>query len=284
MSQYLLDLSIAIIGSAIGLGGAFLIFKITIIDNRRSDKKKEERYLRNRIRFLSNLLDEVLKSTEIQIQYFENQGEAIKANPYQHHLPVLLANNQLDRLKGIDSQDLFEAYLLIFKDTDETIKKYNSLLYSVDFLDKRMTQIMVANESNVATLVERFGLMRNYVNELYSRFASFYDLLGKDEYFIIMTQFNTYIGTGEVDVRSLQEDFLVPLFKKIKELQVDKKYIVDQGNLISLIRSATTHIEHLKKNHLNYVNNESLQIRNDIEETVQALSDILKELDLKLRV
>lgn len=125
MCQYLSDLSIAIIGAVIGLGGAFAIFRSTLNDNRKSDKKKEEKYLRNRIRFLSNLLGEVLKNTEIQIQHFENQGEAIKINPYQHHLPVLLVNNQLDRLKGIDSQDLFEAFLLIFKDSEETIEKYN---------------------------------------------------------------------------------------------------------------------------------------------------------------
>lgn len=79
-----------------------------------------------------------MKNNEIQIQHFENQGEAINKNPYQHQSPKLVANTQLERLKGIDSQDLFEAYFLIFKDSEETIKKYNSLLYRVDFLDKRM--------------------------------------------------------------------------------------------------------------------------------------------------
>lgn len=57
MCQYLSDLSIAIRGAVIGLGGAFAIFRYTLNDNRKSDKKKEERCLRNRIRFLSNFLD-----------------------------------------------------------------------------------------------------------------------------------------------------------------------------------------------------------------------------------
>lgn len=145
-----------------------------------------------------------------------------------------------------------------------------------------MSQIMDANESNVKTLVEEFGLMRNCVNELYSRFASFYNLLGKDEYFAIMTDFNTFIGTGEVDVKSLHENFLVPLFTKIKGLHVDDDFIELQGYLIILIRNATTQIEHLKRNHLNYATNESLQIRYDLQETVQTLEGSLKELHLKL--
>ena len=98
-----------------------------------------------------------------------------------------------------------------------------------------------------------------------------------------MTDFNSFIGTGEVDVRSLQEDFLVPFFKKVTGLRVDEKYKGNQGELVILIRNATTQIEHLKTNHLHYATNESLQIRIDLQETVKALAGILKELDLKLR-
>lgn len=280
--QYLSDLSIAIIGAIVGIGGAFYIFQETIQTNRKADAEKQETYLLNRMRFLINLLREVIEKTKDQISHFETQGENIKDNPYKLDFPKLLANSQLERLKSIDSQSLFEGYIFLFNDSEHTIKSYNFMLYQIDYLDKRMTQLMESNERNINSLAIDFEQMRLSVNELYARFSEFYDLLGEVKYLQIMEQFNTYIGTGEADIRSLQTEFLIPLFNEIKRMTVDIQYREKQGQLLVLIRNCTSRIGHIAVNNLNYAERDALKVRSELEDVFENLEEIKSQLVEKL--
>lgn len=283
MCQYLSDLSIAIIGAIVGIGGAFYIFQETIQTNRKIDREKQEEYQRNRMRFLINLLSEVVTQSKEQILHFETQGKSIKDNPFKIRYPQLLASNQMDRLKGVDSQSVFEGYVLLFGDSGETVKSYNKMLYQVDFLDKRMHQLMQSNEKNIMSIAQDQEQMRLSVDDLYSRFHEFYDFVGKEKYYQTMENFNKYIGSGEVDIRSLQKDFLIPLFKEVKEMQESDQVRLDlQGQLIIFIRNCTSRIEHLKVNNINYANEEALKVRSELDEVFVKLEDIKSQLLEKL--
>lgn len=283
MCQYLSDLSIAIIGALIGLGGAFYIFQETIQANRKIDREKQEEYQRNRMRFLVNLLHEVLERSKEQISHFETQGKSIEDNPFKIHYPQLLASNQMDRVKSIDSQSVFEGYVLLFGDSEETVKSYNSMLYQIDFLDKRMDQLMQSNETNIMSIAQDQEQMRLSVDDLYSRFHEFYDFLGKEKYYATMESFNKYIGTGEVDIRSLHNEFLIPLFKEVQQMQEsDQDRIAMQGKLLIFIRSCTSRIEHLRVNNINYASEEALKVRSELDEVFVNLEDIKSQLLKKL--
>src|SRR5690606_35380153 len=128
-----------------------------------------------------------------------------------------------------------------------------NMLYQIDFLDKRMHQLMQSNEKNILSIAQDQEQMRLSVNDLYSRFPEFYDFLGKEKYYATMESFNKYIGTGEVDIRSLHNEFLIPLFKEVQQMQEsDQNRIAMQGDLLILIRSCTSRIEHFKVNNINY--------------------------------
>lgn len=283
MCQYLSDLSIAIIGAIVGIGGAFYIFQETIQTNRKIDREKQKEYQRNRMRFLINLLGEVVGRSQEQLLLFETQGKNIKDNPFKIHYPQLLASNQMDRVKSIDSQSVFEGYVLLFGDSGETVKSYNNMLYQIDFLDKRMHQLMQSNETNIMSIAQDQEQMRLSVNDLYSRFHEFYDFVGKGKYYETMKSFNKYIGTGEVDIRSLQNDFLIPLFNEVKEMQESEQgRIAMQGQLIILIRNCTSRIEHLRVNNINYAKEEALKVRSELDEVFVKLEDIKSQLLEKL--
>ncbi|RZF62200.1 hypothetical protein [Sphingobacterium corticibacterium] len=283
MCQYLSDLSIAIIGAIVGIGGAFYIFQETIQTNRKIDREKQEEYQRNRMRFIVNLLREVLEKSKEQISHFETQGNSIKDNPFKIHYPQLLASNQMDRLNGIDSQSVFEGYVLLFGDSEETVKSYNKMFYQIDFLDKRMHQLMQSNEKNIMSIAQDQEQMRLSVDDLYSRFPEFYDFLGKEKYYQMMESFNKYIGTGEVDIRSLHNEFLIPLFKEVQQMQEsDQNRIAMQGQLIILIRNCTSRIEHLKVNNINYAEEEAMKIGGEVKNVFASLENITTRLEKRM--
>lgn len=282
MCEFLKDLFVSIIGAAVGIGGSFYIFYETIQDNRKSDKIKEETQLKNRIRFLANLIAEVIVQTNKQISLYEDQGKAIIDNPYKLHFPSILANNQMERLKDVDSQGIFEGYYLLFGQKEETLKDYNFLLNQIDFLDKRMRQLHEANEGNIKYLANDLEFMRIAVDDLYSRFHILLPLIGEVRYLQIMTKFNEYIGTGEVDIRSLQNDFMIPLFKEVRALSPQEENVEAQAQLIILIRNVTSRIEHIKINNENYANTDPLIIADQLKESLGKINEILEKINSKL--
>lgn len=282
MCEFLKDLFVSLVGAAVCIGGSFYIFYKTIQDNRMSDKTKEETQLKNRIRFLANLITEVIAQTNKQISLYEDQGKAIIYNPYKLHFPSILANNQMERLKDVDSQGIFEGYYLLFGQKEQTLKDYNLLLNQIDFLDKRMRQLHEANEGNIKNLANDLEIMRIAVDDLYSRFHILLPLVGDVRYSQLMIKFNEYIGTGEVDVKSLQNDFMVLLFKEVRALSPSEGNEEAQAQLIILIRNVTSRIEHIKVNNENYAKSDPLIISDQLKECLEKLNEILEKINSKL--
>ncbi|RZJ79955.1 MAG: hypothetical protein EOO20_26415, partial [Chryseobacterium sp.] len=122
------NLFISIASALLGVAFAWIIFKKTIQHDKKEDEYKKQQYLIGRMRFLSILLKDVIDTTDKQIENFITQAEDILINPYEIHLVKILASNQLKRLANIDSQDIFEAYLFLFENDQQTVQAYIKLL------------------------------------------------------------------------------------------------------------------------------------------------------------
>ncbi|MFF5380406.1 hypothetical protein [Pedobacter suwonensis] len=276
------NLFISVLSAAIGVIIAWRIFTKTIRHEKKVDEDKRRDYLIGRMKFLAILLKEVISTTEKQVENFLLQGEEILNNPYEYHLVKILASNQLKRLTDIDNQDIFEAYIFLFENDQITIRKYISLLNYFDFLEQRLKQAFASNESNIRAIGKRQDQMKIYVDELYSNFPKFchtdpsMNVIWAD-YF---PAFETYVGSGRVDVQKLHNDFLIPLFKKVKSINANDK--VNQNSFIANIRNATTTIEHYKLNNFRYGIEDALILKSDLEGCLIQLKNYSKEIEEKL--
>lgn len=276
------NLFISVLSAAIGVIIALRIFKKTIRHEKKVDEDKRRDYLIGRMKFLALLLKEVISTAEKQIENFLSQGEEILSNPYEYHLVKILASNQLKRITDIDSQDIFEAYIFLFENDQITINKYIKLLNYLDFLEQRLKQAFASNESNIKLIGKRQDQMKIYVDGLYSDFPKFCE--SDPSMDVVWTDyspvFETYVGSGRVDIRKLHNNFLIPLFEKVKSINAQ-----DKGNqklFIASIRNATTTVEHYKLNNFRYGIEEALMLKHELENCLIQLKNYSKEIEAKL--
>ena len=271
------NLLVATIGAFIGFGGALLIFWISIKKNRNEEKTKKEVYLLNRVDFLVLLIEGVIKSSKVQIANYVKQGNQIIENPYEISMLTVPASNQIKRLQNIDSQDLYQGLRYLFENGESTTDIYNQFFYQVDFLEKSLEQLFLANINNIKSIADDQETMRLAVGRLYSDFPRYF----KDQKLkrFLLTQlevFNKYIDTGKLDIRDFHEKFLIPLFNQVKMTETED--YENLTNLLAAIRNATTIIEHFKDNNLNYAKTDALAIENDLKECLERLEKYNSEI------
>lgn len=275
------NLSIAIIGAFIGFSGALFIFWKSTNSTRNEEKRKNKIYLINRIEFLSLLLADVLKTSKLQIEKYIEQGKSINENPYEIHIVGVPATNQIARLQAIDSQNLYEGFRIVFSDSTKVTELYNNFFYQIDFLEKSLEEQLTANIKNIESLAVDQEKMRIAVNQLYSDFPKYFrDPAMNPMFSLQFEKFEFYIGTGRLDIRDFHENFLIPLFLKIREIVTED--LENQSNLLGSIRSVTTIIEHFKFNNKNYADTDALGIEGDLKECLKYLeifnSDTIKKI------
>ena len=282
-SSFWESLFITLFGTSLGIYFAWRIFKKTIENNRNEDRIKLEDYLKNRMRFLSLLLKEVASNSRRQAEKYAEQGIEITRNPYAISMVSILASNQIHRLKSIDSQDIFEGFTFLFGDSETEIKKYTNLLHQIDFLEKSLEQILEANISNIRAIGDAQEQMRIKTDNLYSKFHNYCYPDGKpfgNIWKMYFDKFNSFIGTGELDIKKFHENFLIPLFDDVKNLQsVDPDH---QANFLTVIREITTVIEHYKINNLHYAEIEALKLADELKEGLEKLENYSEDIERNL--
>lgn len=280
-SQYFSDMTISVFGAFIGIGGALWIFNQTLEKNREADENKKNNYLKNRLMFTSNLLDSVLIQMSRQIDMFMDQAERIFDNPFEIHVVQIFASNQMDRLLNIDSQDLFEAFLLKYGNNESTIKKYKEFLGHIDFVAKSSTGIFDSNEKNVFNIGEDHENVRKAINLFYDRYLLIADdkttnIHIKSIMYKYWPLFQTYIGTGKVDLKDLNDKFLVKLFLEVRKESINLR--INSNHILSAIRDSTTLLHHIQGNNMYYASNDALKLKHRLADSIAYLQLLLVEL------
>jgi hypothetical protein len=160
-----LDLLVAVCGAAVGIAGAYTIYLVSIWQVRR-----------DRLKYVSSLLESVISSTNKQVDYCRKYSEELLQNPLDRPLLQLVANRDLKRLADkVDQEGVFHAFINFYKRTNKAFKTFKDLYGFIDYLDYLLDQILVSNERTVDAVWER---KKNYA-------IAFRDVKEKVESFLI---------------------------------------------------------------------------------------------------
>lgn len=283
-SAYFSNLSIAIIGAGIGVLGSLYIFRQTIEKDKLKEEQKREDYLASRFKLTTELLKDVLKQSNDQADKYIEQGDKIKENPYNFHYVQLLASNQMARLQNIDSQDLFDAFIDRFGDSDETINKYKDFFGHVDFVSKSLEMTFSSNDRNIKNLGQDQEKLRLLIDTFYS---NYFILKNSSETIpeikVIMDKywmpFQEYIGSGPVDLQKMNREFFVPLFEEVKKSSADNN--VSGAHILVSLRGITTLMHHIAINNTHYAEYTALVLKNNLQKSIAFLEAIAKEIASK---
>jgi hypothetical protein len=147
-SALIYDLGITFISAFLGLLAALLVNRlIDKINTKKEAKIKEKRFL-SHLKYLSQLLDSILKSYPKQAENYKKLSVAIKEKPLETQLPMLQATYDLSRLKEMDSQELRDAYFHFISGNEKCIENYRKLFANVDYLLMYFDDLMKQNENH----------------------------------------------------------------------------------------------------------------------------------------
>lgn len=275
---FLENLAIALLAACVGLIGAWLIFKKTLSNNRNEQNKNRENYLDGRLRFMTVLLDKVIIFSEKQIEEYIIQAENILSNPFEFHKVRLYASDQLKRLKEIDSQDIFEAYIDFFGNNQGAINEYLKFLDYIDFLDHKLANIHQINQNNIEHLYTYQQRMKVHIDELYSHF---YKFCHDDPHFINIwneefPKFTEYNNSQPLNIREFTENYLKILYDKVKVVTTENTD--NQTKFLCDIRLPINIIEHYKLNNEDYARAEALTLKSKLSVTLKKLKEFLEKL------
>lgn len=164
-SALIYDLLITSISAFLGLLAALWVNRQIDKKNlKKEDEKKEQRYL-SHLKYLSELLDSILKNYPKQAENYKKLSVAVKERPLETQIPVLQSDYDLLRLKDADCNELRDAYFHFYSGNEESIDNYRKLFANVDFLLMYFDNLMKYNENHRNSTHKDQLLVRDFIEE-----------------------------------------------------------------------------------------------------------------------
>lgn len=129
------DIMISLIGAIIGIGGAFLIYKISIKQVRK-----------DRLRYIVTLIQGIVTFAKQQAINCKEHSESILADPFGNHPAKLQANSDVERLaQRTDQEGVYHAYLWKYGRKVKAYHDFKNLYGRIDFLDIVLNDLIKVN-------------------------------------------------------------------------------------------------------------------------------------------
>ncbi|NQT78016.1 MAG: hypothetical protein HQ565_09900 [Bacteroidetes bacterium] len=275
-----LNLFSTLLGSFIALMIALYIFRK---GNKNSDKRKKEETANNynnRLQYFSLLIQGIIKNAEKQAKHHMDVARSTRESPYEYHLVTRLVSNDVLRITQMDSEEIFRAYLYLFGEGEETIKNYNNIYSSIDFVDEVLKQQMSAQEKHI-----------NYVHDDQSRIKDLLNSLADDVALTLKGIRYSFDNPAEYDKEPAVID-LVKLLDKYHELvqnnaslhQVEVEFskplrtiLIKKHNMqkFTAFLADKSHKAAVLLNHIQY---NSIAFAEDVEKIEDGLSEPITKL------
>lgn len=139
------DFIIELVGAVAGIGGAYVIYLLSIWQIRR-----------DRLRYIASLLQTIVPSIKRQAGYCREHAENLIQNPYANLELKFEANRDTKRIADkVDQEGVYHAYLWKYKRKEKTYKDFKNLYAYIDYLDSLIDDLVTTNERILHGMWER---------------------------------------------------------------------------------------------------------------------------------
>jgi len=287
---YFPDLFITVIGSFLGFFFALIIYrKQTRSAVKRKDRETMTEFI-YRLKYLNISITNILKSSENQIAKYSDLAQRMKENPYEIHLVSLIAFNDFKRVSQMDSQEIFKAYIYLFRESGDSIKNYHNIYKSLDFLELALKQQIRSLEKNHQFIHSDQTRVKDLINGLSDDIASTLFHLARqfedDQYSNnpVVKVLEEYLAKYRELVlrRALLHDYELEFSKPFREIMIKRfraynytDYLVDKS------RKAAVLLENIRFNSLEFAKQVEM-INENLETALIQLESLNKEIGSKI--
>lgn len=280
-SAFINDLGITFIGAFLGLLAALLV-------NRQIDKKnlkkefknKEQRYL-SHLKYLSQLLDSILKNYPKQAENYKKLSVSVNEKPFETQMPVLQATYDSSRLKDMDSTELRDAYFHFYSNNEESIENYRKLFANVDFLFMYFDDLMKQNENHrnfthkdqlfVRDCVEEASLRLGFREKSIQKMnPNNFQKITEFQYLHKFSMIFTEITKNTLDFQVIYESYIKPLHDTILYEILDDNFA---DPVFLLLKKAINRLRNIEFNSKEFAKDMEI-VESRIENSIEFLTKI----------
>lgn len=141
-SSWIVDLLIAIVGAAIGAGGAIWAVNHSFRKDKTKEEEKRIQFQIEKVKYFKSLVETIIKKLLVQIQNNNQFTKHLLENQLSYPQLELETFYELDRIvHRLNQEDYYHAYLGQFGDSNESIEEFRKLYAILDFFEANITQI-----------------------------------------------------------------------------------------------------------------------------------------------
>ena len=198
-SSWILDLVITLIGTFVG--AAFGFWSALYIQ-----KKQEKKLSLQKLQLFSTLSNDVLKSTKTQVDKYSILTKNISKEPYEYHLPIKPATEDLERLHSLLKGEILSPLAQIMGTKSDDY--YKNIRKTIDYIFLTYKEIFDMNQKHIDFTYTDQCYVRDAVDEIINI------LIRRTE--IIKTSVENYNQNPEYE-------YLIKLPKILGELSEESK-------------------------------------------------------------
>lgn len=274
------DLVISLSGATFGFLFALWIHRKAIRKTNASKRQAEE--LDNYFimeHFIAQLKD-VIKFVKNQVQNFENYSFLINKSPLDLAIPNYIASQDLLRICKKDTKELLVAYIQMFEQNSESIKRYRKMFYWLDYFYFEFNEMENRIKRHINFYTNDQKLVKADLDRIPNEISK--GLINMKENGISDNEFldnilNVYYNLAQkpVSFQVYETEFLLPLHKYLFDNKLNNDF---QSTAFYLSLHSLKLIKHMKYNataHAQCV----IDFNKRILDNIRNLETIYEELD-----
>lgn len=280
--SFWISLIVTIIGTLVGFFGALYLSKWTDRKQINNEKKAREDRYKDRLKYLSQLIDASLLKLNDQLDNFEELAGDLIQDPAEQHRLKIKASNNLQRLQNMDTEEVFHAYYLVIPENTNKIKDYKNIYSCIDFLYLRLKQAVESADKNVNFTYRDQMFIKEIVDHLSNVIYLKIKDLEKDDlkdstvYKFLVHNHQEYMKLIEdnSNIGNYEKDFLVPFGEELrKEFSTNDFF----NELIGLTSKAMVRFNHIKVN-ASFFSVELKDLRKEMQNSIDTLIEINEKM------
>ncbi len=253
-NSYLFDFILTLLASGIAFGTTLYFDRRVKRREQKKEKKNQkeekqrekerfEKELKDRLDYLTKLIDSAEKTVSQQIGKCEEFIQTIEKNPYELHHVKIIASNDIRRILALDAQSTFFAYRYFFKDRINWLKEYSEFNSGLDFIDGTLDEIkriyfsnkdfVLSNQFEYKKIVED---LRSYIYRLLKSFENELPDFNSDSRYTFLAQlFRKFeeLAEASANLTNFDNEFLTPLKNGIDNEFDKERYAAIVTDMVS---------------------------------------------------
>jgi hypothetical protein len=282
--SFWIDLAKTVIGTSLGFLGAFYLTNRTNKKQKEKDRTNKISRYKERLHYLAELIESVIKILNDQIDNYEELGNSINKEPLEYHLLKIKASSDLQRLQNMDTEEVFHAYHLIIPDSPDKEKNYKNIYGSIDFLYMRNKQAIDSNDNHIKFVYRDQLYIKEAIESLTNEMYNHIKLIETKEkgfeslpkYVFLRSHHKNYMGlsNSKVKLSELEMKFLLPFGDELRQTYSQEAFF---GDLNTLVTKALIKFNHIRDNSLKF-SSELLGIRKEMKSAIEKLTNIKENI------